>query len=114
MAHVAVSADGATTGFQPDVTRFYRLAQTWKEDLTLAGADAVLAQEQALAGGDLSGPAPGGPCRPSWTAAAGSAGGRRCARPGWWTRSACSTRAWPASMPPASGKATAPPPRPSP
>ncbi|MFD0472176.1 hypothetical protein ACFQ0B_30645 [Nonomuraea thailandensis] len=61
VAHVAVSADGATTGFQPDVTRFYRLAQTWKEDLTLAGADAVLAQEQALAGGDLSGPAPGGP-----------------------------------------------------
>ncbi|MGW3347573.1 RibD family protein [Nonomuraea rubra] len=61
VAHVAVSADGATTGFQPDVTRFYQLAQTWKEDLTLAGADTILAQEQALAGAELPGPAPDGP-----------------------------------------------------
>ncbi|TYB68865.1 RibD family protein [Nonomuraea sp. PA05] len=61
VAHVAVSVDGATTGFQPDVTRFYQLAQTWKEDLTLAGADTILAQEQSLAAADHPGPAPDGP-----------------------------------------------------
>ncbi|MEV0383762.1 dihydrofolate reductase family protein [Nonomuraea sp. NPDC050643] len=61
VAHVAVSADGATTGFQPDVARFYQLAQTWKEDLTLTGADTILAQEPALATAELPGPAPDGP-----------------------------------------------------
>ena len=39
VAHVAVSLDGATTGFEPDVGRFYELARTWSEDVTLAGAD---------------------------------------------------------------------------
>ena len=29
VAHVAVSLDGATTGFEPDVGRFYELARTW-------------------------------------------------------------------------------------
>ncbi|WP_043629495.1 dihydrofolate reductase family protein [Nonomuraea candida] len=49
VAHVAVSLDGATTGFQPDLALFYGLAQTWNEDLTLTGSDTILAQEAALA-----------------------------------------------------------------
>ena len=57
MIHVAVSLDGATTGFQADIARFYELAATWHEDVTLAGADTILAQEQALA--DLADAAPG-------------------------------------------------------
>jgi 2,5-diamino-6-(ribosylamino)-4(3H)-pyrimidinone 5'-phosphate reductase len=60
--HVAVSLDGATTGFTPDVARFYELAGTWQEDVTLAGADTILAQEEALAGlADPPGPAVDGP-----------------------------------------------------
>lgn len=61
VAHVAVSLDGATTGFAPDVGRFYRLAGTWAEDVTLVGADTVLAQEAALADAPRPGPAAGGP-----------------------------------------------------
>lgn len=59
--HVAVSLDGSTAGFEPDVSRFYELAATWHEDVTLAGADTVLAQEAALAQAELPGPAPAGP-----------------------------------------------------
>ncbi|WP_275001509.1 dihydrofolate reductase family protein [Promicromonospora iranensis] len=61
VVHVAVSVDGATTGFAPDVGRFYELAQTWHEDVTLAGADTILAQEEALAAQSGPGPADGGP-----------------------------------------------------
>lgn len=61
VVHAAVSADGSTTGFEPDVARFYELAQTWREDLTLAGADTILAQEPALAAAPRPGPAPDGP-----------------------------------------------------
>jgi 2,5-diamino-6-(ribosylamino)-4(3H)-pyrimidinone 5'-phosphate reductase len=61
VAHVAVSVDGATTGFEPDVGRFYELAGTWQEDVTLAGSDTILAQEQALASAPRPGPAEGGP-----------------------------------------------------
>jgi 2,5-diamino-6-(ribosylamino)-4(3H)-pyrimidinone 5'-phosphate reductase len=61
VVHVAVSLDGATTGFEPDVGRFYALAHTWREDVTLAGADTILAQEKALAGAPRPGPAPDGP-----------------------------------------------------
>ena len=46
--HVAVSLDGATTGFEPDVARFYELAAGFREDVTLAGADTILAQAEAL------------------------------------------------------------------
>lgn len=60
MLHVAVSLDGSTAGFLPDVGRFYELAGTWREDVTLAGADTILAQEAALEA-DLPGPAPDGP-----------------------------------------------------
>lgn len=59
--HVAVSLDGSTAGFQPDVGRFYELARTWEEDVTLAGADTILAQESALAAAELPGPAADGP-----------------------------------------------------
>ena len=59
--HVAVSLDGSTAGFEPDVGRFYELAATWREDVTLTGADTVLAQEAALTRAEQPGPAPAGP-----------------------------------------------------
>jgi 2,5-diamino-6-(ribosylamino)-4(3H)-pyrimidinone 5'-phosphate reductase len=61
IVHVAVSLDGATTGFAADVGRYYALARTWREDVTLAGADTILAQEAALADAPRPGPAPDGP-----------------------------------------------------
>jgi 2,5-diamino-6-(ribosylamino)-4(3H)-pyrimidinone 5'-phosphate reductase len=61
VVHVAVSVDGATTGFAPDIGRFYELARTWHEDVTLTGADTILAQEEALAAQPGPGPADGGP-----------------------------------------------------
>jgi 2,5-diamino-6-(ribosylamino)-4(3H)-pyrimidinone 5'-phosphate reductase len=61
VVHVAVSLEGATTGFEPDVERFYELAGTWEEDVTLAGADTILAQEEALAASPRPGPAVDGP-----------------------------------------------------
>ena len=61
VAHVAVSLDGATTGFEVDVGRYYGLAQTWQEDVTLTGADTILAQEAVLAAAPRSGPALEGP-----------------------------------------------------
>jgi 2,5-diamino-6-(ribosylamino)-4(3H)-pyrimidinone 5'-phosphate reductase len=61
VAHVAVSLEGATTGFEPDVGLFYELAGTWREDVTLAGADTILAQEELLASAPVPGPAPDGP-----------------------------------------------------
>lgn len=59
--HVAVTLDGSTAGFTPDVSRFYELAAVWHEDVTLAGADTILAQESALVAAELPGPAPDGP-----------------------------------------------------
>ena len=61
VVHVAVSVDGATTGFDPDQGLFYELAARWKEDITLAGSDTILAQEEALASAPRPGPAEGGP-----------------------------------------------------
>ncbi|GAA5045244.1 2,5-diamino-6-(ribosylamino)-4(3H)-pyrimidinone 5'-phosphate reductase [Thermocatellispora tengchongensis] len=61
VAHVAVSLEGATTGFAPDAGRFYEPAATWNEDATLAGADTILAQEPTPAGASGPGPASGGP-----------------------------------------------------
>jgi 2,5-diamino-6-(ribosylamino)-4(3H)-pyrimidinone 5'-phosphate reductase len=61
VVHVAISLDGATTGFTPDVGRFYALARTWREDVTLAGADTILAQEHALRAAPRPGPAADGP-----------------------------------------------------
>ncbi|GGV28919.1 hypothetical protein GCM10010182_59880 [Actinomadura cremea] len=59
--HVAVSLDGATTGFRPDVRRFYELAGRFSEDVTLAGADTILAQEPMLADAPMPGPSADGP-----------------------------------------------------
>lgn len=62
IAHHAVSLDGATTGFSPDTSAFYGLISTWREDVTLVGADTILAQEHALAAGPGGpGPNPDGP-----------------------------------------------------
>jgi 2,5-diamino-6-(ribosylamino)-4(3H)-pyrimidinone 5'-phosphate reductase len=61
VVHVAASVDGATAGFDPDVGRFYALVPTWEEDVTLVGADTILAQEEALAAVPRPGPAPDGP-----------------------------------------------------
>jgi len=61
VVHVAVSLDGSTTGFDADVARFYSLARTWQEDVTLVGADTILAQEPALTGAPRPGPDRDGP-----------------------------------------------------
>jgi 2,5-diamino-6-(ribosylamino)-4(3H)-pyrimidinone 5'-phosphate reductase len=61
VVHVAVSIDGAIDGFTPDVGRYYELAASWDEDVTLAGADTILAQSAALAEAPGPGPAPDGP-----------------------------------------------------
>jgi 2,5-diamino-6-(ribosylamino)-4(3H)-pyrimidinone 5'-phosphate reductase len=61
VVHAAVSLDGATTGFRPEVGRFYALARIWHEDVTLAGADTILAQEKALGAASRPGPAADAP-----------------------------------------------------
>jgi 2,5-diamino-6-(ribosylamino)-4(3H)-pyrimidinone 5'-phosphate reductase len=61
VAHVAVSLEGATRGFDVDLGRYYGLVGTWHEDVTLTGADTILAQEAALASAPGPGPAEGGP-----------------------------------------------------
>jgi 2,5-diamino-6-(ribosylamino)-4(3H)-pyrimidinone 5'-phosphate reductase len=48
VAQVAVSVDGMTSGFAVDQARFYALTTLWQEDVTLIGADTVLAEESAL------------------------------------------------------------------
>ena len=61
VVHAAVSLDGATGGFEPDVAAFYELAHAFNEDVTLVGADTILAQEEALAGAPRPGPTEGAP-----------------------------------------------------
>lgn len=62
IAHVAIALNGATRGFAPDLGEFYGIAATWGEDVTLTGADTILAQEPALAAAPpASGPDPDGP-----------------------------------------------------
>jgi 2,5-diamino-6-(ribosylamino)-4(3H)-pyrimidinone 5'-phosphate reductase len=61
VVHVAVSLDGATSGFAPSMGLFYDLAATWQEDVTLTGADTILAQEAALATAPQPGPSADGP-----------------------------------------------------
>jgi 2,5-diamino-6-(ribosylamino)-4(3H)-pyrimidinone 5'-phosphate reductase len=61
VVHVAVSLDGRTAGFEADVGRYYDLARAWDEDVTLTGADTILAQRDALAHASRPGPAPDGP-----------------------------------------------------
>jgi 2,5-diamino-6-(ribosylamino)-4(3H)-pyrimidinone 5'-phosphate reductase len=61
VVHVAVSVDGATTGFDVDAQRYYSYASTWHEDVTLTGADTILAQQEQLALAPKPGPATQGP-----------------------------------------------------
>ncbi|TCO35619.1 2,5-diamino-6-(ribosylamino)-4(3H)-pyrimidinone 5'-phosphate reductase [Kribbella steppae] len=61
VAQVAVSLDGRTSGFDIDVARFYALATLWQEDVTLVGADTILAQEAAVRSAPHPGPRPEGP-----------------------------------------------------
>jgi 2,5-diamino-6-(ribosylamino)-4(3H)-pyrimidinone 5'-phosphate reductase len=61
VVHVAVSLDGYTTGFGVDIGRFYSLLPTWQEDITLTGADTILAQEAELAAAPRPGPRTGAP-----------------------------------------------------
>jgi 2,5-diamino-6-(ribosylamino)-4(3H)-pyrimidinone 5'-phosphate reductase len=61
VAQVAVSLDGMTSGFDVDLARFYALATLWQEDVTLTGADTILAQEAAVRTAPQPGPRPDGP-----------------------------------------------------
>ena len=61
VAQLAVSIDGATTGFEADQARFYALATLWQEDVTLVGADTILAQERAVRVAERRGPRASGP-----------------------------------------------------
>lgn len=62
VAHVAVALDGTTRGFAPDVGAYYGLVETWSEDVTLTGADTILAQEEAVTQAPPGpGPRPDGP-----------------------------------------------------
>jgi 2,5-diamino-6-(ribosylamino)-4(3H)-pyrimidinone 5'-phosphate reductase len=61
VVHVAITLDGATTGFTPAIARFYELARGWAEDVTLVGADTILAQEPALREAPRAPAPPGAP-----------------------------------------------------
>ncbi|WP_218578636.1 hypothetical protein [Phytohabitans houttuyneae] len=88
VAHVAVSVEGATDGFAPDLAQFYGLAATWSEDVTLVGADTILAQEPALAATPDRVRRPEARCSPSWTPRRGYSSGPPSATPA--TGRACS------------------------
>ncbi len=61
VTQLAVSLDGVTSGFDLDLARFYALATLWQEDVTLVGANAILAQETAVRAAPRPGPRPDGP-----------------------------------------------------
>ncbi|ADB31576.1 Pyrimidine reductase riboflavin biosynthesis- like protein [Kribbella flavida DSM 17836] len=61
VGHLAVSVDGATAGFDVDLARFYAMATLWQEDVTLVGADTILAQEAAVRSAPQPGPREAGP-----------------------------------------------------
>jgi 2,5-diamino-6-(ribosylamino)-4(3H)-pyrimidinone 5'-phosphate reductase len=61
VAQLAVSLDGVTSGFDVDLARFYSLASLWQEDVTLIGADTILAQESAVLAAPRRGPRAEGP-----------------------------------------------------
>jgi 2,5-diamino-6-(ribosylamino)-4(3H)-pyrimidinone 5'-phosphate reductase len=48
VAQLAVSLDGATSGFDVDLARFYALATLWQEDVTLIDAATIVAQENEV------------------------------------------------------------------
>ena len=86
VVHVAVSLEGATAGFDVDLGRFYGLAGTWDEDVTLAGADTILAQEPALAEAQRRGPDPKGPLLAVVDAGARVREWEALAEAGYWSR----------------------------
>lgn len=60
--HTSVSLDGKITGFDVDLESHYRLAGSFEEDATLAGADTLLASVDADApGADSEAGPPGAP-----------------------------------------------------
>ncbi|HEY3558744.1 MAG TPA: dihydrofolate reductase family protein [Kribbella sp.] len=61
VAQLAVSLDGATSGFDVDLARFYALATLWQEDVTLIDAETVVSQEDAVRAGPRRGPRTDGP-----------------------------------------------------
>lgn len=61
VAQVAVSLDGRTAGFDADLARYYAMATLWQEDVTLAGADTILAQESLVRAGLHDGSREAGP-----------------------------------------------------
>ncbi|MFI5693266.1 dihydrofolate reductase family protein [Kribbella sp. NPDC051586] len=61
VAQLAVSLDGAASGFDVDLARFYALASLWQEDVTLIGADTILAQESDVPAAPRRGPRVDGP-----------------------------------------------------
>ena len=61
VAQLAVSLDGATSGFDVDLARFYALATLWQEDVTLIDAETVVAQEDAVRAGPRREPRSDGP-----------------------------------------------------
>jgi 2,5-diamino-6-(ribosylamino)-4(3H)-pyrimidinone 5'-phosphate reductase len=61
VAQLAVSLDGVASGFDVDLARFYALATLWQEDVTLIGADTILAQESAVRAAPRRGPRADGP-----------------------------------------------------
>ncbi|MFC5175963.1 dihydrofolate reductase family protein [Nocardioides taihuensis] len=62
VVHVATGLDATVRGFEVDLGDFYALAARFHEDVTLVGADTVLAQEESLASAAPGpGPNPAGP-----------------------------------------------------
>src|SRR3954452_6795971 len=61
VAQLAVSLDGATSGFDVDLARFYALATLWQEDVTLIDAETVVAQEDGVRAGPRRGARSDGP-----------------------------------------------------
>lgn len=47
--HNAVSVDGRLDRFMADIGRFYRLASSWHEDVTLAGSNTIVAGDPGTA-----------------------------------------------------------------
>ncbi|MEU4197821.1 dihydrofolate reductase family protein [Kribbella sp. NPDC026611] len=61
VAQLAVSLDGATSGFDVDLARYYALATLWQEDVTLIDAATVLAEEIAVRASERRGLHASGP-----------------------------------------------------
>jgi 2,5-diamino-6-(ribosylamino)-4(3H)-pyrimidinone 5'-phosphate reductase len=61
VVHVACSVDAATTGFTPDLGRLHGLVPIWNAEVTLAGADTILAQDAVLEAAPMPGPDPDAP-----------------------------------------------------